>query len=266
MTRSKTSVLDWARVTLVIIGAIGQVLAGWLPELLGWEHSIASRSKSIDTPVTPAGYAFAIWAVLFLGCLAFAVFHALPAQRTSPPMRRIGWLAAVAFFGNLVWSLYVPLFGLGVISLLIILLILVATLAIVLTTARAGSSLTRTQRLFVLPLLALAGWISAATTASVAIAAVTTGTFPVDPIRPFEWAGLLAVCGLLASAFAAYTCSITYAATFAWGAMAIFVASGAALTDPIGTTALLAGSVCLVAALVGWRRAPKVRTTTGKAV
>ena len=238
---------------LVIVGSIGQVLAGWLPELLGWEHSIASRSDSIDTPLTPAGYAFAIWAVLFLGCIAFAVFHALPAQRTSPVMRRIGWLAALAFLGNLVWSLYVPLFGLGVISLLIISLILAATLAIVLTAARAGSRLTPRQRLFVLPLLALAGWITAATTVSIGIAAVTTGTFPVDPIRPFAWALLLGLCGLLASAFAAYTRSIAYAVTFAWGAVAIFIANGAALTDPVGVTGLVTGIICLAAALAPWR-------------
>ena len=263
MTESRAGALDRLRVALVIVGSIGQVLAGWLPELSGWEHSIASQSDSIDTPLTPAGYAFAIWAVLFLGCIAFAVFHALPAQRTSPVMRRIGWLAALAFLGNLMWSLYVPLFGLGVISLLIILLILAATLAIVLTVARAGSRLTSGQKLFVLPLLALAGWITAATTVSIGIAAVTTGTFPVDPIRPFAWALLLGLCGLLASAFAAYTRSIAYAVTFAWGAVAIFIANGAAVTNPIGATALLAGIACLAAALVGSGRVPRIRTAAG---
>ena len=83
--------MDLVRAALVIAGAISQVLAGLVPDLLGWEHTIASRSDSIDNPLTPAGYAFAIWAVLFLGSFAFAVYHALPAQRSDPTMSPNFW-------------------------------------------------------------------------------------------------------------------------------------------------------------------------------
>ena len=38
-------------------------------------------SDAAPTPVTPAGWAFGIWSVIFVGVLAFAVWQALPAQR-----------------------------------------------------------------------------------------------------------------------------------------------------------------------------------------
>ncbi len=38
-------------------------------------------SDAAPTPITPAGWAFGIWSVIFVGILAFAVWQALPAQR-----------------------------------------------------------------------------------------------------------------------------------------------------------------------------------------
>ena len=38
-------------------------------------------SDGAATPITPAGWAFSIWSVIFLGIAAFAVWQALPGQR-----------------------------------------------------------------------------------------------------------------------------------------------------------------------------------------
>ncbi|MGB3542778.1 tryptophan-rich sensory protein, partial [Rubrivirga sp.] len=93
-------------------------------------------SDGAPTAITPAGWAFAVWSVIFVGAVVFAVWQALPAQsgarydRAGLPLVlanllnglwQIPWLterfgiAAIAIVGilaSLVW-LYVVLDGLG---------------------------------------------------------------------------------------------------------------------------------------------------------
>ena len=38
----------------------------------------------------PAGYVFAIWGVIYLALIAFAVYQALPSQTANPRLRRVG--------------------------------------------------------------------------------------------------------------------------------------------------------------------------------
>jgi hypothetical protein len=59
--------------------------------------------------VEPAGYAFAIWALIFALSLAYAVYQALPTNRESPLLRRVGWFTATAFFFSGMWSVFVLL-------------------------------------------------------------------------------------------------------------------------------------------------------------
>ncbi len=46
------------------------------------------------TLIAPAGSAFGIWSVIYLGLAAYTVWQWLPAQRQAPRHRRIGWLVA----------------------------------------------------------------------------------------------------------------------------------------------------------------------------
>jgi hypothetical protein len=47
--------------------------------------------------IEPAGYAFAVWALIFALSLVYAVYGALRANRENPLLRRIGWYTAGAF-------------------------------------------------------------------------------------------------------------------------------------------------------------------------
>jgi predicted metal-binding membrane protein len=82
---------DILRALFVLFGAIAQVAMGALPFIQGWEQTVASRSAEVETLLTPAGYAFSIWSVLFVGCGLYALIHF--ARLTSPLMRQTGWLA-----------------------------------------------------------------------------------------------------------------------------------------------------------------------------
>ena len=165
--------VDILRVLSVIIGAFSQVILGGLPFFLGWEHTIASRSSEAQTLVIPANYAFSIWSFLFLGCLVFAVLHALPKYQSDPLFRKVGWLAAIAFLGNALWEVYVPIYSFDLISLVIILIIFSALLSAMFILRDA-----KDNRWVFVPLMLLAGWISVATFVNIS---VTTNFLSFNP-------------------------------------------------------------------------------------
>ena len=68
---------DLSRQVATIVGALFQVLAGAIVPIA----AIAGDTPSL---VRPVDYAFAIWGPIFLLCLAYAVYQALPTNRANP--------------------------------------------------------------------------------------------------------------------------------------------------------------------------------------
>ena len=99
---SNSAQRDLARQAATVVGALFQVLAGAIVPI----GAIAGETPSL---VIPADYAFAIWGPIFLLCLAYATYQALPANRNDPLLRRVGWFFAGAFFLNGLWEVLVPL-------------------------------------------------------------------------------------------------------------------------------------------------------------
>ena len=93
---------DLARQVATVVGALFQVLAGAIVPI----GAIAKETPSL---VIPADYAFAIWGPIFLLCLAYATYQALPANGQNPLLQRVGWFLAGAFFLNGLWEVLVPL-------------------------------------------------------------------------------------------------------------------------------------------------------------
>ena len=51
----------------------------------------------------PAGYVFAIWGLIYIGLIAYAIFQALPAQRDNLRLQSIFWPVIVGSIANIVW-------------------------------------------------------------------------------------------------------------------------------------------------------------------
>ena len=151
---------DLARQVATVVGALFQVLAGAVVPI----GAIAKETPSL---VIPADYAFAIWGPIFLLCLAYATYQALPANRQDPLLRRVGWFFAGAFFLNGLWEIFVPLRQ--PVLLQAILAGIFACLAVAyLRLVRSEDGVFRwVDRWFVaLPLGLLFGWITAANAVS----------------------------------------------------------------------------------------------------
>jgi hypothetical protein len=79
--RSDTNGTDRVRALLVLIATLGTTVFNALAAT-GHVNGITPEMVSAKYPtvVTPAGYAFSIWSLIYVGLLAFSVYQLLPAQ------------------------------------------------------------------------------------------------------------------------------------------------------------------------------------------
>src|SRR5512136_1912812 len=95
------STLRQISVILTILATIVvNVLANALPLNGQNTGAISDRFKVL---FVPAGYVFAIWGIIYIGLIAFAVYQALPKQQANPRLQRIVWLFIIGCIGNSAW-------------------------------------------------------------------------------------------------------------------------------------------------------------------
>lgn len=86
------------------------------------------QGGALDTDgsyLAPAGPAFSIWSVIYLGLIAYAIWQALPRQRASERQRAMGWPIAVTMVLNGLW-LVAARFGTLFLTVVVIVLLLIA--------------------------------------------------------------------------------------------------------------------------------------------
>lgn len=97
---SKDTWRQIANILSVAVALTVNILASALP-LNG--QNTGEISDRFQVFFVPAGYVFAIWGVIYIGWIAFAVYQALPAQKESPRLRKLGYLFALSGLLNAAW-------------------------------------------------------------------------------------------------------------------------------------------------------------------
>lgn len=247
--RQTATAADWIRILLCLLGSVGQILGAFAPELFGLTESISSRAGRSASPLIPAGYAFAIWLVIFLGCAVYALVQILPRYRTDARFRAVGWCLALATLANTVWEVFVPLAGNQVVTAVLLFVILAPLVAMMLAIRRLGSALV------FLPLTIFAGWVSIAATVSLSLALEGAGLVPPAPASLWVWLGVLVTGGLGVLWLAARTGSFGYGFAVIWGLVAVALANFGgvrAASDPaIAYTAIALAVGTAIAAITG---------------
>lgn len=113
----------------------------------------------------PAGYVFAIWGLIYLGLILFAVYQALPALRENKTLQRISPFYWVSSIANSVWLFlwHYERFPLTIVAMVVLLVSLIIIFLILQKTA----GLSKVFRLLVnLPFSIYLGWVSVATIAN----------------------------------------------------------------------------------------------------
>lgn len=234
--------------TLVGVGVIGTRV----------EESSGGALAADATRLAPAGPAFSIWSVIYLGLAAYTVWQWLPAQATSPRLRATGWLAAASMVLNAVWLLVTQQGWIWVSVVVIFALVLtLGVLAQRLADRPAGSV---AERVVVDATFGLyLGWVTVATCANVTAALVDSGVDPQPAVADLTAVLVLALATVVLAIVArSLRGDWAVAAAAAWGLA--WIAVGRLSDEPsstaTGVAALVAaGVVLLVNGYVG-RSAP----------
>ena len=77
---NSTTGADRIRSFLVLAATLGVIVFNWFAATGRLGSDTAEISAKYQTLVTPAGYAFSIWTLIYLGLLAFSIYQLLPAN------------------------------------------------------------------------------------------------------------------------------------------------------------------------------------------
>jgi len=248
-TPTSADVGDYLRQFAVIVATLATIaingMATSLPLNGQTTGEISDRFPSL---FTPAGYVFSIWGVIYVGLLAYMSYQALPAQRTNPRLRRIGWLYVVSGIANSAW-IFLWHYNQFAWSLAVMLVLLFCLIGIYLRLSPFTRSIDAAERWTTHVVFSIyLGWITVATVANTATVLLDlnwTGT----PLSSATWAILLiAVAVVLGLIFALREVNPAYVLVLVWAFAGIAVKQSATPAVAWGATGAAA---LLVVAMAG---------------
>lgn len=220
-------------------------------------------SARFEVYFVPAGYVFAIWAPIYVGLAAFAVYQALPRQRENPRLRRVGYLFALSCLANIAWLFlwHYEVFALTVAVMVALLLLLIAIylrLDIGRAQAPAGE-----RWLVHVPFSIYLGWITVATIAN-ATSVLDYLNWGGWGISPELWTVIVLIAATgIACAVSLTRGDVAYTLVIAWAFAGIAVKHA---TTPVVSTAawVTAGLAGLMSVAGTWLRRAPVEPSAGQ--
>lgn len=179
-------------------------------------------SDKYPTLITPAGYAFMIWSVIYLLLLGFIVYQFRRTTESRESVQRIGpWFALSCLF-NIVWLLlwqylYIEL------SLVAMVLLLLSLIMIYVRTRRIHYPTAGEMWFVKLPFSLYLGWISVATIVNVSVA-LEKNDWNGFGLSDATWAVIMLLVGALLAILVSFPHRDSiYPLVFVWAYIAIGV-------------------------------------------
>ncbi len=244
--------------TFAVIGSfVGSGAAGGTPIQEASGGALAADA----TLIAPGGPAFAIWTPIYLGLVGYAIWQALPTQKTDARQRRLGYPIALSLVLNAFWILSVQfdLLALSVPVIVALLVVLVGFFRLL----RRSPPKNLIETILVDGTMGLyLGWVSVATAANIAAVLVSVG-FTGFGLNPDAWGVfVIALAGLVGVGLARYGRGrLAPAAALSWGLGWVAVArlSGQDESMPTAIAAIVA-----VIVVVGVTIFERVRAESGR--
>jgi hypothetical protein len=153
-----------AVIIVVLFTIIINILADTLP-INGL--NTGKISDNFHVFFVPAGYVFAIWGLIYIGLLSYAVFQALPAQKDNPRMQATGWWVVLGSLANSMW-IFLWHYELFIGTLAVMLVLLASLIATYLRLGIGETTVSKGETWLVrIPFSIYLGWITVATIANV---------------------------------------------------------------------------------------------------
>jgi len=241
---NNSALLRWSNIVAFVLTVIVNSLAG-STTLIGGVNT-AFISDSNPTLITPAGFTFAIWGIIYFLLGLFVVFQALPRQREKRWNKQIGWLFVLSSIVNISW-LFLWQYELLTLSLPLMLLLL-ATLILIYTRLGIGKTEATFQEKLAVhtPFSVYLGWITIATIANVSVTAVSVN-WDGFGINPETWGILITIIALLLTLIVVATRKdIAYGLVVVW---ALFGIASKQTENPNIVTTTQASAIIILIAL-----------------
>jgi hypothetical protein len=192
--KANNLVLKWSNIIAFAFTVIVNSLAG-STTLIGGVNT-AQISDSNPTLITPAGYVFSTWGIIYVLLGIFVIFQALPSQKEKEYTKKIGWLFVLSSIINIVW-LFLWQYNFLSLSVVLIFLLLATLILIYLRLGIGKSKVTLRERLVNhAPFSVYLGWITIASIADVSTTLVSVNWNGFG-IAPEIWASLIIIVALL---------------------------------------------------------------------
>jgi benzodiazapine receptor len=246
VTLVKANLLRLGNIVAYVVTLVVNSLAGSSTLLNG--RTTAAVSDAYLTLVTPAGYVFSIWGVIYLLLGAFVVFQVLPNQKDQPYQKQIGALFILSSLFNIVW-LFLWQYDYITLSVIVMFAFLATLIAIYVRLGIGKTKASLKENLLVrLPFSVYLGWITIATIANVSAALVSV-SWDGFGLSPQTWAILvLAVAAVITLAVIVTRKDVAYSLVVIWALAGIAVKQS--LYPDIVLTAEVAIVIVVVALVV----------------
>jgi benzodiazapine receptor len=221
MSSSNSTLLKGMNIIAFVLTVLVNGLAG-STTLIGGK-STADISDMYPTLITPAGYVFSIWGVIYILLGIFVVFQALPSEKGKGYQNRIGWLFVLSSLLNIFW-LFLWQYEYLSLSVVLMFLLLATLIAIYLRLNIGKSAVSLREKLAVhLPFSVYLGWITIASIANVA-AFLVSENWDGFGINQETWATLIIIVALLITLLVIVTRrDVAYGLVIIWALVGIAV-------------------------------------------
>ncbi len=204
---------------LVIIATVGVIIFNYLAVsgALGGIETAAVSDK-YPTRVTPAGYAFAIWSLIYLGIVAFSIYQALP--KNLERFRSLRTVYILSCAANCAWLYFWHQEAILVsVAMIFLLLGTLAYLNARLQTTETNGELWLAK----FPFGIYFGWVTAAAIVNITIALVYLNVRVSDSLTVMLGAGLVLIATALGIIIRFKLNNVFYSLAIAWALTAIAV-------------------------------------------
>jgi hypothetical protein len=217
---------------LTLILAIAFVLSPALSEPFSGFRPDQLPIPQVDPPVQPAGYAFAIWGLIYLWLIASAVFGVMK-RRDDADWDRARPALMVSLAVGATW---IPIALNSAIGALVLIWVMLISALVALYRAP-----TQDRLWFQTPVALYAGWLTAASWVSVASVGAGYGVI----FNQFAWALVAIFCALSLALLVMYRIKRApeYALTVIWALVGIIVANQ---LDVVPVTAIAAVGIVIL--------------------
>ena len=221
MRETNSGYYKWLNIFAFIATILVNSLAG-STTIIGGQNT-AQISDNNPSLITPAGYVFSIWGVIYILLGIFVITQALPSERKKDYQKRISFFFLLSSLLNIIW-LFLWQYEFLSLSIIIMFLLLSTLVTIYLRLDIGKTSPRFREKLAVhLPFSVYLGWITIASIANVTVTLVSVNWNGFG-IAPETWAALILIIAVLIGQLVIITRKdVAYGLVIIWALVGIAV-------------------------------------------